>query len=54
MRKKYVQFLLAVFTLLLMSCNLVGLSPPATPDESGVQTRVAQDVAATYRRAGGQ
>jgi hypothetical protein len=47
MRKKYVQFLLAIFTLLLMSCNLVGVSPPATPDESGVQTRVAQDVAAT-------
>jgi len=30
-----------------MACNLVEWVPPATPDESGVQTRVAQDVAAT-------
>jgi hypothetical protein len=47
MRKKYTLTLLAIFHLLLLSCNLVSPSPTITPDESAVQTRVAQDVAAT-------
>lgn len=46
MCKKYVRSLLVVFPMLLMSC-MAGLSPPATPDESAVQTRMAQAVAAT-------
>jgi hypothetical protein len=47
MRKKYVRALLVVLPVLLMACNLVELAPSATPDDSSMQTRVAQDVAAT-------
>jgi hypothetical protein len=47
MSKKYVRSLLGIFPMLLMSCRLIGLSPPATPDESTVQTLVAQGMAAT-------
>jgi len=47
MDKKMVRSLLVVLPVLVMSCGLVGPPSPATSDESGVQTRVAQGVAAT-------
>ena len=47
MHRMYVRLLLAVLALLLMACNLVEWPSSATPEESDVQTRVAQDVAAT-------
>ena len=47
MGKKAVQGLLVVFSVLAISCGLVRPPAPATPDESALQTRVAQDVAAT-------
>ena len=45
--KKIVRVLLVILPLPLMACGLIGPPSPAAPDEGAVQTRVAQDVAAT-------
>jgi hypothetical protein len=47
MRNKVVRSLLVTVSMLLLSCGLIEVPPTAAPDESAVQTRVAQDVAAT-------
>jgi hypothetical protein len=47
MHKEHVRVLLVILPVLLMACNLVEWPPSATPEEDDVQTRVAQDVAAT-------
>jgi len=47
MRNKVVRSLLVIVSMLLLSCGLVEVVPTAVPDESAVQTRVAQDVVAT-------
>ncbi len=47
MSKKRAQIFLAIFSVLLIACSATELSPTVPPDESVVETRVAQDVAAT-------
>ncbi|MCP4541647.1 MAG: hypothetical protein GY832_31325 [Chloroflexi bacterium] len=47
MPKQRVRILLLVFSVLLLACNATELSPTVLSDESAVETRVAQDVAAT-------
>ncbi|HIP96565.1 MAG TPA: hypothetical protein EYH32_05040, partial [Anaerolineae bacterium] len=43
---KRLTWILATLAVLLLACN-ISLSPTAPPDESALQTRVAQSVAAT-------
>jgi hypothetical protein len=47
MARKHARPLLFILSVLALSCTLVSPPPPATPEESAVQTRVAQGVAAT-------
>ena len=47
MHKRGMRYTLLIISLLTISCPVVGVSLTATPDESAMQTRVAQGVAAT-------
>ena len=47
MSRRNMAFLLILFSIWLITCSGAGVSSTPIPDEDSLQTRVAEDVAAT-------